>query len=176
MPLATPCHLPLATQMNGDLLAQLMMHVIRFVLPSKNKALKKLLLFYWEICPKHNPDGKLKQEMILVWYVQMCACNLSNKFTCVMHSFHAPCSPCHDYSNYLRNDLQSSNEYVRGMTLRFLCKLREQELLEPLLPSCRTSLVGVCQGRVRCVAMHCERFLFLFCNRNIGTRMCARMQ
>lgn len=37
-------------------------------MPSKSKPLKKLLHFYWEICPKTNPDGKLKQEMILVWY------------------------------------------------------------------------------------------------------------
>ena len=57
----------LAMMMAGDPLPQLMMHVIRFVLPSKNKALKKLLLVYWELCPKHTPDGKLKQEMILVW-------------------------------------------------------------------------------------------------------------
>jgi coatomer subunit beta len=57
----------LALMMAGDPLPQLIMHVIRFVLPSKNKQLKKLLLFYWEICPKKNPDGKLKQEMILVW-------------------------------------------------------------------------------------------------------------
>jgi len=59
----------LALMMAGDTLPQLMMHVIRFVLPSKNKALKRLLLFYWELCPKHMPDGKLKQEMILVWCV-----------------------------------------------------------------------------------------------------------
>jgi coatomer subunit beta len=37
--------------------------------------------------------------------------------------------------NALRNDLQSANEYVRGSMLRFLCKLREPELLEPLVPS-----------------------------------------
>jgi hypothetical protein len=24
---------------------------------------------YYEICPKHDANGKLKQEMILVWYV-----------------------------------------------------------------------------------------------------------
>ena len=23
--------------------------------------------FYWEICPKYDENGKLKQEMILVW-------------------------------------------------------------------------------------------------------------
>jgi vesicle coat complex subunit len=45
------------------------MDVLMQVMPSKSKPLKKLLHFYWEICPKTNPDGKLKQEMILVWYV-----------------------------------------------------------------------------------------------------------
>lgn len=37
--------------------------------------------------------------------------------------------------NALRNDLSHPNEYVRGCTLRFLCKLREPELLEPLVPT-----------------------------------------
>lgn len=59
----------LLIMLNGDPMPQLLMHVIRFVVPSKNKALKKLLLIYWEVCPKTNPDGKLKQEMVLVWYV-----------------------------------------------------------------------------------------------------------
>ena len=68
-----------------------------------------------------NQEGKLLQEMILV---------------------------CDAY----RKDLLHPNEYVRGSTLRylfmmhfatlngkhlysFLCKLREPELLEPLMPS-----------------------------------------
>ncbi|KMU86253.1 coatomer subunit beta [Coccidioides immitis H538.4] len=42
--------------------------------------------------------------------------------------------------NGIRNDLQHPNEYVRGNTLRFLCKLREPELLEPLLSSARLCL------------------------------------
>lgn len=37
--------------------------------------------------------------------------------------------------NALRNDLNHANEYVRGSMLRFLCKLKEPELLEPLVPS-----------------------------------------
>lgn len=53
--------------LGGDPCDQLLMHVIRFILPSKNKHLKKLLHFYWEACPKYSDDGKLKQEMILVW-------------------------------------------------------------------------------------------------------------
>ncbi|KAJ3183421.1 coatomer subunit beta [Geranomyces variabilis] len=99
----------LLTMLNGDPLPQLLMHIIRFVVPSKNKALKKLLLIYWEICPKTTPDGKLKQEMVLV-------------------------------CNNLRNDLLHPNEFIRGSTLRFLCKLREAELLEPLIPAVRTCL------------------------------------
>ncbi|KAJ3056955.1 coatomer subunit beta [Rhizophlyctis rosea] len=99
----------LLLMLNGDPVPQLLMHVIRFVMPSKNKILKKLLLVYWEICPKTNPDGKLKQEMVLV-------------------------------CNALRNDLLHPNEYIRGATLRFLCKLREAEILEPLIPSVRQCL------------------------------------
>ena len=34
----------------------------------------------------------------------------------------------------------SPNEYIRGMVLRFLCKLREPELIEPLLSSARSCL------------------------------------
>ncbi len=58
----------LTVMLNGDPMPQLLMHIIRFVMPSKSKALKKLLYFYYEICPKLDAGGKLKQEMILVWY------------------------------------------------------------------------------------------------------------
>ncbi|XP_073833978.1 coatomer subunit beta [Musca autumnalis] len=39
-----------------------------------------------------------------------------------------------------RKDLQHPNEFLRGSTLRFLCKLKEPELLEPLMPSIRACL------------------------------------
>ncbi|CAN0208518.1 coatomer subunit beta isoform X2 [Lethenteron reissneri] len=39
-----------------------------------------------------------------------------------------------------RKDLQHPNEFIRGSTLRFLCKLKEAELLEPLMPAIRTCL------------------------------------
>lgn len=94
----------LIIMVNGNPMPELLMHIIRFVMPSKNKELKKLLHFYWEICPKLQPNGTLKQEMILV-------------------------------CNAIRNDLQHPNEYIRGATLRFLCKLREADLLDPLIPS-----------------------------------------
>ncbi|KAL8406186.1 hypothetical protein RB596_004869 [Gaeumannomyces avenae] len=99
----------LTVMLNGDPMPSLLMHIIRFVMPSKSKPLKKLLYFYYEICPKLDAQGKLKQEMILV-------------------------------CNGIRNDLQHPNEYIRGNTLRFLCKLREAELIEPLLSSARSCL------------------------------------
>lgn len=40
----------------------------------------------------------------------------------------------------LRNNLQHPNEYIRGVTLRFLCRIREEEILEPLVPSILNNL------------------------------------
>lgn len=59
----------LTIMLNGDPMPGLLMHIIRFVMPSKSKPLKKLLYLYYEICPKHDSNGKLKQEWILVWCV-----------------------------------------------------------------------------------------------------------
>lgn len=98
----------LLAMLGGEALPGLLMHVIRFVMPAKGKALKKLLVLYWETISK-TADGKLRQEMVLV-------------------------------CNALRNDLLHPNEFIRGQMLRFLCKLREEELLEPLVPSIRTNL------------------------------------
>ncbi|XP_046326650.1 coatomer subunit beta-like isoform X2 [Haliotis rufescens] len=39
-----------------------------------------------------------------------------------------------------RKDLQHPNEFIRGSTLRFLCKLKEPELVEPLMPAIRQCL------------------------------------
>lgn len=58
----------LTIMLNGDPMPGLLMHIIRFVMPSKSKPLKKLLYFYYEVCPKLDATGKLRQEWILVWY------------------------------------------------------------------------------------------------------------
>ena len=42
--------------------------------------------------------------------------------------------------NALLKDLHHANEYVRGSMLRFLCKLREPELLDPLIPTIKECL------------------------------------
>eukprot|EP00179_Madagascaria_erythrocladioides_P021950 CAMPEP_0198360162 /NCGR_PEP_ID=MMETSP1450-20131203/137308_1 /TAXON_ID=753684 ORGANISM="Madagascaria erythrocladiodes, Strain CCMP3234" /NCGR_SAMPLE_ID=MMETSP1450 /ASSEMBLY_ACC=CAM_ASM_001115 /LENGTH=485 /DNA_ID=CAMNT_0044067135 /DNA_START=90 /DNA_END=1543 /DNA_ORIENTATION=+ len=90
--------------LHGESLPGILMTIIRFVLPSRNHMIKKLLLVYLEVIEKVDAHGKLRPEMILV-------------------------------CNALRNDLNHPNEYVRGSTCRFLCKIREAELLEPLIPS-----------------------------------------
>lgn len=43
-------------------------------------------------------------------------------------------------SNFILKDLQHPNEFIRGSTLRFLCKLKEPELLEPLMPAIQACL------------------------------------
>lgn len=43
-------------------------------------------------------------------------------------------------SNAILNDLKHPNEWVRGCTLRFLCKLNEPEILEPLVPAIKGNL------------------------------------
>lgn len=81
----------------------------RYCITCTDHKVKKLLIAFWEIVPKHGADGKLLPEMILV-------------------------------CNALRNDLTSPNEFVRGCMLRFLCKLRETDILEPLIPSIKLAL------------------------------------
>ena len=66
------------------------MPIIQYVMPSRNKALKKLLHFYWEVCPKYDDNGKLKQEMILVVWVKNLLC---------LPKYSSP------ESNAIRNDL-----------------------------------------------------------------------
>eukprot|EP00698_Gefionella_okellyi_P020701 TRINITY_DN6540_c0_g1_i1.p1 TRINITY_DN6540_c0_g1~~TRINITY_DN6540_c0_g1_i1.p1 ORF type:complete len:969 (+),score=240.95 TRINITY_DN6540_c0_g1_i1:62-2908(+) len=95
---------------NGENLSQLFMTIIQQVSPEKDHNLRKLLLLYFEVIEKRGPDGKLKQEMILV-------CNALLTF------------------------LNHPNEFVRGSTLRFLCKLHEPELVENLLKAIKDNLV-----------------------------------
>nr|ASF90239.1 hypothetical protein SPAR06783 [Bartheletia paradoxa] len=96
--------------LNGQSFPQLLMPIIQYIVPSRSKAIKKLLYFYYEICPKYDPETKkLRSEMILV-------------------------------CNALRSDLLAPNEYVRGTCLRYLQKVKDVEILEPLIPSCRSCL------------------------------------
>ena len=82
---------------------------MRYVLPSEDHAVQKLLLLYLEAIEKTDASGKVLPEMILI---------------------------CQN----LRNNLQHPNEYIRGVTLRFLCRIKEEEILEPLVPSILANL------------------------------------
>ncbi|CAG9465410.1 unnamed protein product [Pedinophyceae sp. YPF-701] len=94
----------IAMMLNGEQLPQLFITIVRYLLPSDNHQIQKLLLLYMETIKRTDASGKLLPEMILV---------------------------CQN----LRNNLQHPNEYVRGVTLRFLCRIHEEEILEPLVPS-----------------------------------------
>jgi coatomer subunit beta len=96
-------------ELNGEPHNNLLMLVIQYILPSTDKQLKKLCMYYLETIDKNDKTGKLRPEMILV------------------------CS-------HLQKDLEHPNEYVRGFTLRFVCKLKEPELLGPLIPAITKNL------------------------------------
>ena len=64
------------------------MTIIRFVLPSQDHMIKKLLLIFWEIVPKTSGDGKLLQEMILVCDAYRCVFESVLCFTTVVHDCH----------------------------------------------------------------------------------------
>ncbi|KAI3841343.1 hypothetical protein MKW98_007824 [Papaver atlanticum] len=95
--------------LNGETLPQLFITIVRYVLPSEDHTIQKLLLLYLEIIDKTDSKGKVLPEMILI---------------------------CQN----LRNNLQHPNEYIRGVTLRFLCRLNETEIIEPLIPSILSNL------------------------------------
>ncbi|GKU87482.1 hypothetical protein SLEP1_g1876 [Rubroshorea leprosula] len=90
--------------LNNETLPQLFITIVRYVLPSEDHTIQKLLLLYLEIIEKTDAKGRVLPEMILI---------------------------CQN----LRNNLQHPNEYIRGVTLRFLCRINETEILEPLIPS-----------------------------------------
>jgi len=94
----------IAILLSGEQMPQIFITIVRFVLPSEDKYVQKLLLLYMEIIEKTDAQGKLLPEMILI---------------------------CQN----LRNNLQHPNEFLRGATLRFLCRIQEGEILEPLIPS-----------------------------------------
>ncbi|OIV89950.1 hypothetical protein TanjilG_24449 [Lupinus angustifolius] len=95
--------------LNGETIPQLFITIIRYVLPSEDHTIQKLLLLYLEIIDKTDSHGKVLPEMILI---------------------------CQN----LRNNLQHPNEFIRGVTLRFLCRIKQSDIVEPLIPSILSNL------------------------------------
>ena len=100
----------IASLVNGEQYPKLLMSVIKFCLHSESHAIKKLLLLYWEVVEKRTRDG-----------------------SALLHEMILVC-------NALKNNITHPNEYIRGSTLRFLCKIKEQEILESLIPSITDNL------------------------------------
>lgn len=111
--------------LGGEALPRILMQVIRFCINSDDKPLKKLCMLYWEVVPKYQEPssdevlaaasgGRAVQRKMLPEMILVC--------------------------NALMNDLNHPNEYVRGSMLRFLCKVKDEEILGPLIPSIKACL------------------------------------
>lgn len=111
--------------LGGEAMPSILMQVIRFCINSQDKQLKKLCMLYWEVVPKYQEPtseelhamamgGKLLTRKLLPEMILVC--------------------------NALLNDLNHPNEYVRGGMLRFLCKVKDEEILSPLVASIKTCL------------------------------------
>ena len=97
---------------NVTLAPALLMTIIRFVMP--------------------NQKNKLLKKLTLLFFELTPKVDVEGKLLSEMILL----------CNALRNDLQHPNEYVRGITLRFLTRIKEGEILEPLQPSVRQCLVN----------------------------------
>ena len=110
--------------LGGEAMPRILMQVIRFCINSEDKQLKKLCMLYWEVVPKY-------QELTSEELIQKAAGNhISRK---LLPEMILVC-------NALMNDLNHPNEYVRGSMLRFLCKVKDEEILGPLIPSVKACL------------------------------------
>lgn len=107
---AMKCAIGMLSSGQGNLGPTLLMTIIRFVLP--------------------NQKNKLLKKLVLLFIELVPKIDNEGKLLGEMILL----------CNAIRSDLQHPNEYVRGVTLRFLTRIREPEILEPLLPSIRSCL------------------------------------
>eukprot|EP00727_Mastigamoeba_balamuthi_P010338 m51a1_g5927 Coatomer subunit beta (954) ;mRNA; r:72495-75856 len=90
---------------NGEKLPSLLLPIIQYAMPESNHTIKKLLLLYFESVEKTDPNTGKLRPEMIL------ACNS------------------------LMRDLNHPSEYVCGSTLRLLCRLKEPEILDPLVGS-----------------------------------------
>jgi coatomer subunit beta len=110
--------------LGGEAMPRILMQVIRFCINSDDKQLKKLCMLYWEVVPKYQP--MTSEELLAQASGQPVARKLLPEMILVC--------------NALMNDLNHPNEYVRGSMLRFLCTVKDEEILGPLVPSIKSCL------------------------------------
>ncbi len=127
--------------LSGEAMPRILMQVIRYCINTQDKPLKKLCMLYWEVVPKYEEPtseellrastaGTTVQRKLLPEMILVC--------------------------NALMNDLKHPNEYVRGSMLRFLCKVKDEEILGPLIPSIKECL----QHRHQYVRKHAALTIF----------------
>jgi coatomer subunit beta len=110
--------------LGGEAMPRILMQVIRFCINSEDKQLKKLCMLYWEVVPKYQ--DMTNEELMAFAAGQSVSRKLLPEMILVC--------------NALMNDLNHPNEYVRGSMLRFLCKVKDEEILGPLIPSIKACL------------------------------------
>jgi coatomer subunit beta len=111
--------------LGGEAMPRILMQVIRFCINSNDKQLKKLCMLYWEVVPKYQEPTS--EELLAA---------ATNGVPIVRKMLPEMLLVC----NALMNDLNHPNEYVRGSMLRFLCKVKDEEILGPLIPSVKSCL------------------------------------
>lgn len=99
-----------------------------YLILNGEKTSQSMLMYVIRFCLPSN-EHTLKKTLLIFWEI-VPKTDANGKL------LHEMILVCDAY----RKDLQHPNEFVRGSTLRFLCKLREPELLEPLMPAIRACL------------------------------------
>lgn len=94
-----------------------------YMILNGEKTSQGMLMYVIRFCLPSN-DHTLKKTLLIFWE---CVPKTDSNGK-LLHEMILVCDA-------YRKDLQHPNEFVRGSTLRFLCKLREPELLEPLMPA-----------------------------------------
>lgn len=152
----------IAMGLAGEQIPGLLICVIRYVLPSEDHTVQRLLLLYLvRPCTAQSP-APLPLHHAPSPRAAPCR-RPSNARTSLARCCKRWCGPLPShYRNYahltprpcltsappaqilicqnLRNNLQHPNEYIRGVTLRFLCRIHEEDILEPLVPSITENL------------------------------------
>uniref|UniRef100_A0A7S3L9L6 Coatomer subunit beta n=1 Tax=Amphora coffeiformis TaxID=265554 RepID=A0A7S3L9L6_9STRA len=111
--------------LSGESMPRILMQVIRFCINSQDKQLKKLCMLYWEVVPKYQEPTP---EQVLA-----AAAGGPPVVRKMLPEMLLVC-------NALLQDLNHPNEYVRGSMLRFLCKIKDEEILGPLIPAIKACL------------------------------------
>jgi len=88
----------------------------------------RLLMSVIKYC-LHSDHHLLKKLLLTYWEVVEKRTKDGN----LMHEMILVC-------NAMKNNLTHANEYIRGATLRFLCKISDVEILESLIPSITSNL------------------------------------